>query len=286
MLTDQQVALFAEMRSDPDNPTPRLIYADWLEEHGDDARAAFIRLQCELDHDAGSPDLTELRERARTLFQKFGPTWTEFGKGVRVYNLRFGLVDDVIIDCSLLWDDEIPVLAEAPITGLRVALDDGRLVERLVELPHLPQLRRLYLRRSVLGDHGLRELLASPHFPNLEVLSLENSNLTGEGMRLLANSTHMRNLVHLDLSRNRIGAHGVAELVTNSNFPNLESLFLHDCQIGVAGAQSLVAAKNLPKLIAVRSRDPSNEEVNKFLRRHFPGHVKRPPKKRTKRNNP
>src|SRR5262245_35816935 len=29
--------------------TPRLIYADWLEEHGDPDRAEFIRVQCELE---------------------------------------------------------------------------------------------------------------------------------------------------------------------------------------------------------------------------------------------
>ena len=32
----------------PDDDTPRLIYADWLDEHGDVARAEFIRLQCRL----------------------------------------------------------------------------------------------------------------------------------------------------------------------------------------------------------------------------------------------
>jgi uncharacterized protein (TIGR02996 family) len=31
-----------------DDDTPRLIYADWLEEHGDPDRARFIRLQCDL----------------------------------------------------------------------------------------------------------------------------------------------------------------------------------------------------------------------------------------------
>jgi uncharacterized protein (TIGR02996 family) len=32
----------------PDDDTPRLVYADWLEENGEVERAAFIRLQCEL----------------------------------------------------------------------------------------------------------------------------------------------------------------------------------------------------------------------------------------------
>ena len=32
----------------PDDDTPRLIFADWLDEHGEAERAEFIRVQCEL----------------------------------------------------------------------------------------------------------------------------------------------------------------------------------------------------------------------------------------------
>jgi uncharacterized protein (TIGR02996 family) len=38
----------ADIIEHPDDDTPRLIYADWLEEHGDAARANFIRAQCHL----------------------------------------------------------------------------------------------------------------------------------------------------------------------------------------------------------------------------------------------
>src|SRR4051812_16501242 len=31
---------------DPDDGLPRLVYADWLDEHGDPDRAEFIRVQC------------------------------------------------------------------------------------------------------------------------------------------------------------------------------------------------------------------------------------------------
>src|SRR5262245_43514127 len=32
----------------PDEDAPRLVYADWLDEHGDPDRAEFIRVQCAL----------------------------------------------------------------------------------------------------------------------------------------------------------------------------------------------------------------------------------------------
>ncbi|MEK6238587.1 MAG: TIGR02996 domain-containing protein, partial [Planctomycetales bacterium] len=32
-----------EILANPSDPTPRLVYADWLEERGDDKKAAFFR---------------------------------------------------------------------------------------------------------------------------------------------------------------------------------------------------------------------------------------------------
>jgi uncharacterized protein (TIGR02996 family) len=48
MPTDEQRSLWAAIRKSPDADAPRLVYADWLQEHGDEARAEFIRVQCEL----------------------------------------------------------------------------------------------------------------------------------------------------------------------------------------------------------------------------------------------
>src|SRR5688572_79052 len=43
-----QVALLQAVIANPDDDLPRLVYADWLEEHDQSERAQFIRLQCEL----------------------------------------------------------------------------------------------------------------------------------------------------------------------------------------------------------------------------------------------
>ena len=42
------VALLVAIRAAPDDDAPRLVYADWLDEHGQPERAEFIRVQCEL----------------------------------------------------------------------------------------------------------------------------------------------------------------------------------------------------------------------------------------------
>ena len=45
---NEQKAFIAAILESPDDDSIRLIYADWLEEHGDAARGEFILLQCEL----------------------------------------------------------------------------------------------------------------------------------------------------------------------------------------------------------------------------------------------
>lgn len=39
-------ALLAAIAADPDADLPRLVYADFLDDHGDPDRAEFIRFQC------------------------------------------------------------------------------------------------------------------------------------------------------------------------------------------------------------------------------------------------
>lgn len=46
---DDQQALLAAVLEFPQQDAPRLIYADWLDEHGDAARAEFIRVSIELE---------------------------------------------------------------------------------------------------------------------------------------------------------------------------------------------------------------------------------------------
>jgi uncharacterized protein (TIGR02996 family) len=44
----ERAAFLAAILAAPEDDTPRFVYADWLEEHGEEARAEFIRVQCEL----------------------------------------------------------------------------------------------------------------------------------------------------------------------------------------------------------------------------------------------
>ena len=54
-LHPEAAAFLAAIAANPDDDTPRLIFADWLEEHGEPERAEFVRVQVELAARSGPP---------------------------------------------------------------------------------------------------------------------------------------------------------------------------------------------------------------------------------------
>src|SRR5262249_48998724 len=60
----------------PEDDAPRLIYADWLEEHGDAEQAEFIRLQLQLDRPAETePGGHDQQGRREDLLHQQRATW-------------------------------------------------------------------------------------------------------------------------------------------------------------------------------------------------------------------
>jgi uncharacterized protein (TIGR02996 family) len=69
-------AFLEVIKDDPENDTPRLVFADWLEEHGEPERAQFIRLQCRAASlDADDAERAGLAAAALDLWRRFRPVW-------------------------------------------------------------------------------------------------------------------------------------------------------------------------------------------------------------------
>ncbi len=45
----EREAFIEAIAADPAEDTPRLAFADWLQENGEEDRAEFVRIACELD---------------------------------------------------------------------------------------------------------------------------------------------------------------------------------------------------------------------------------------------
>src|SRR5690349_13266405 len=69
-------ALLAAIWEDPHDDTPRLVYADWLEENGQAERSEFIRVQCERARlDENDVRQKNLEKRETALWKKHSKTW-------------------------------------------------------------------------------------------------------------------------------------------------------------------------------------------------------------------
>jgi uncharacterized protein (TIGR02996 family) len=93
-------ALLASILASPDDDLPRLVYADWLDENGDPARAEFIRTQIELanlpDHD---PRYRQLEDREHELLSEHEAGWiSDLPSRVHEWEWRRGFVDEVAGD--------------------------------------------------------------------------------------------------------------------------------------------------------------------------------------------
>ncbi len=73
---EQRAAFVEAILATPEDDAPRLVFADWLDDHGDEhdrARAAFIREQCQAAKLApDDPRLVDLRRREDDLLRDHG----------------------------------------------------------------------------------------------------------------------------------------------------------------------------------------------------------------------
>jgi uncharacterized protein (TIGR02996 family) len=69
-----QAALYAAILANPDEDTPRLLYADWLEENGQPKAAKYIRAACELSRlDEDDPSLAAFPTETPSFWQDVEP---------------------------------------------------------------------------------------------------------------------------------------------------------------------------------------------------------------------
>ncbi len=97
-----EAAFIADICANPDDTTPRLIYADWLEEQGDSfakARADFIRVQCKI---ASSPEASKWHEIQCDTYERQSPRWLSApGHIGAVLEASYNLWLDVRASCYL-----------------------------------------------------------------------------------------------------------------------------------------------------------------------------------------
>jgi uncharacterized protein (TIGR02996 family) len=207
----------------PDDDVPRLVYADWLEEHGDDARAEFIRLQCRLARlDSDDPDVEALRGRQRELLSAHQASWKQsLPSRLRGAECTFrrGFVAEVRTTARQFVRGAAALRKSTPLEGADLTYAQ-EIIPALAACPHLAGLTVLRLRGHYAWD------------------SDSGAGVTPADLRLLAESGLLRAVRELELDRCPLKAAG-ARVLTSRAFADLRVLRLRGC--GLMDAASLKA---------------------------------------------
>ncbi len=151
-------AFLQAIRDAPEDDTPRLVYADWLDEHGtsdaDRDRAEFIRVQCELARlRYGSPGSTArgpaLQRREAELRARHQKAWVAELNLPRNRDTRCrfhrGMVERVSCTVRYFVEHADALLDAAPVEAVWFRRATLRNVVELAACPGFPRLRGVEL---------------------------------------------------------------------------------------------------------------------------------------------
>ncbi len=263
-MTDEP-ALLTAIRAHPGEDTPRLAYADWLDEHAGEVpgrnpqevrdRAMLIRAQIEATRQpTGDPARGELEGAAAALLKKHRKAWeaTQRALGASKITWTRGFPAAATISGADLLIHPDRLFEAAPITTLRVTAVSEAQLQALASCPHLANLTTLDLSQNPITNDGARALADSPHLTNLTGLNLSNSDIRDDGVQALMDSPYLLNLTSLDLSHNTLITDNSAWILAGStSLRNLTSLDLSHTPIGNEAARRLIASAHLVKLTAL-----------------------------------
>jgi uncharacterized protein (TIGR02996 family) len=254
--------LLAAIRAHPEEDTPRLMYADWLDEQGDEAalvRAEFIRLQCEVarlfDDDSDSHPVYEFLCE-RDYVTRPSADWTRIDAGI---HQRLALVlrsEDLLKRHAAAWEPKLPkalgvgwsgfhrgfphrvsfapgrpldlhadrLRASAPAVTLVAPVFTSQFVEQLTEAGLLGWVCGLEVR-----DNCAPALRAFGHRPEAACVRAikVQYGAADEVVSALVDSPHWTGLRALDLSETVIGSAAAEDLFRAKHLRTLKRLHVH-----------------------------------------------------------
>jgi uncharacterized protein (TIGR02996 family) len=258
-------AFLESIRENPLEDTPRLVYADWLEEQLDFARADFIRIQCRLARTSpGDTVREELQRQERELW--FANQFQWKAESNLPTNLTTGVFDrgfphprHVELDAQMLLGMPDTVWRMAPLWGISFLPRPVDILPHVAAMKELSQISELeiYPITEEIEPRLILPILTSPHLKNLRTLQLNGIRCQPEHLRVAIESGNLRNCMRLRISAMPLGELGCSWIANSKDLLELESLELSACQIGDEGCRTLAQANNLPSLS--RLRLPQNQ---------------------------
>lgn len=281
-----RAALIAAICARPREDVPRLAFADWLDEYGDDGDrdwATFIRTDIarralgEYDPVRLRWELIEKHEREAEPWarDRFGAHAAEEGEPLLSRGFPWFVPTDG--DELLAGEPELAAAVPCPVFALgesSPALADAfatphlsravglRLRNTILELPevhalstsrHVPLLTELDAIEGGIRPDAVQALLDSSLFPRLELLSLNEFGWGGNALARAIAAVRASALDALMLGAQLLAPNSLAALLDSPVGRGLRRLMLDSCALGRAGAAELGAAAEVTELMLGRN---------------------------------
>jgi uncharacterized protein (TIGR02996 family) len=283
----EEAGLMRAIVANPEEDTPRLMYADWLQENGYPDRADFIRIQCALAKGGLDPEEElELMGRERSFkprlkeWSHLGPCEFRRGIGEKVTMHPVALAETsqallgrmargyaimalriVSPGSGAAGIDSLMALIGNDVATRNEALraQEPAACQKLIDRKELARLFEVDLSNSQPSESLLTLLQQCRHLHRVTVLELNGANL--QQVRPLDNPVSLVNVKKLSLAGNGLTREGVAPLIDNPAMEKVEMLDLSNNRITGTTILDLVAS--LSRLKALDVRDNSIQKKMK-----------------------
>jgi uncharacterized protein (TIGR02996 family) len=258
---DHERAFLDDIIAHPDDDAPRLVFADWLDDHDESERAELIRVQCALARcspfDRGLPDL-EAREQV--LLSAHGEHWAAPLRGfIDEWKFRRGFLECVAIKqasrATFCYGIDA-LFADFPIRAVRFECEPSPALFLLRKPAYFARLSSLDAKDLHDADpKELVDLLLQGEAAGLRSLLLEcreSSHDWDAQLRRLAEPGPLAGLTELGLAFGTVGSppNGsvIAALATSPALTRLARLHIPFSELGLPVARHLATSATLEHL--------------------------------------
>jgi uncharacterized protein (TIGR02996 family) len=254
-------ALLQAIIDEPEDDSLRLIYADWLADHGQPERSELIRVEVEMfprlveglePEVADDPEYHRLGRIREALKIQHAATW--FGPFAALSpqcGTERGFLSAATVSARLFANRADELFAAAPLLELVSLEQIGRNMPAVAARPELARLRGVSF-CGKLGSAGLSAFCKSPHLAGLRWLSFYDTAIGPKGASALADTPSLAGLRDLILMDRSIGPGGAAAIVGARHFAGLEEMMLSFSSVGDPFAEALARADHITNLRILR----------------------------------
>jgi uncharacterized protein (TIGR02996 family) len=254
----EQAGLLQAICQQAEDDTPRLVYADWLEDHDDPLQAEYIRAQVELarvsEHEALAIRAAR-GVRDRNAAPDHRPPPPSLPDGMRWGPYRRGFPWELqVFDVAEFCREAPRLFEQAPIQALDIDARHLRDIAPLTVAPWLARVVRLQFSLGRFGDSMVAQLIDSPFLGRLAELGFAFDGILPGGLRRLLTSELTGRLRTLNLHSNFFVQHGISlgqVFQVASQLPLLGSLDLSGNRVSHGSLWPLLERQLTPALRAL-----------------------------------